>query len=71
MSAKNFAKIPEELLYDISISPYAVRLYGVLQRYAGKSGECISRARRIGREAGDVHRDSQAGAGRAGPCGVG
>lgn len=41
MSSRNFAKIPEELLFDTSISPAAVRLYGVIQRYAGKSGNAF------------------------------
>ena len=38
MSGKNFAKIPEDLLCDAEISSTAVRIYGVLQRYAGKNG---------------------------------
>lgn len=41
MSPRNFAKIPEELLFDTSISPIAIRLYGVVQRYAGKSGNAF------------------------------
>lgn len=41
MSSRNFAKIPEELLFDTSVSPAAVRLYGVIQRYAGKSGNAF------------------------------
>lgn len=41
MSATNFAKIPEGLLYDTGISPQAVRLYGILQRYSGKSGNAF------------------------------
>jgi len=41
MSPRNFAKIPEELLFDTSISPIAIRLYGVVQRYAGRSGSAF------------------------------
>lgn len=41
MGSKNFAKIPEALLFDATISPHAVRLYGILQRYAGKSGNAF------------------------------
>lgn len=43
-----FACVPEQLLYDTEVSPLAVRVYGVLDRHAGRNGIYPGRVRLAG-----------------------
>lgn len=42
-----FAQVPEALLYDASVSPNAVRVYGCLQRHGDSPENCYPSHRRI------------------------
>jgi hypothetical protein len=57
MSAPNFAKIPEALLFDADISHVAVRVYGVLLRHSGKTGEAFPGRESLAKKLG-VHIDT-------------
>lgn len=54
-----FAPIPEALLYDPSITPLAVRVYGVLMRHGLDPASCFPSHERIGKLVGVSDRSIQ------------
>jgi Helix-turn-helix domain len=56
MTAERFARIPEALLRDTTVSASAVRLYGVLARHGATSGDCYPGHPRIAEWMGAAER---------------
>lgn len=54
-SKTRFARIPEELVLDLTMTPIDVRLYALLDRYAGENGAAFPSQKTICADLGRGH----------------